>query len=48
MNLPVDALEFLDIFSGFLNNANEKFWNLNNLPIVHVYCFATGDTEEEC
>lgn len=47
MNLPVDAVEFLDVFIGLFNNANYKIWSSNNtndkqtflLPMVHVYGF---------
>jgi len=26
MNLPVDAVEFLDVFVGLFNKANPKIW----------------------
>lgn len=47
MNLPVDAVEFLDAFIGLLNRANYKIWSSNEtpdpktyiLPMIHVYGF---------
>ena len=48
MNLPVDAIEFLDVFFGFLNNANKDIWNENNLPIIMVNGFVTGDDDSDC
>lgn len=52
MNLPVDAVEFLDVFRGLFCNANPKVWeDLSNpgkikLPMVHVYGF-TFESERE-
>ncbi|CDW90618.1 UNKNOWN [Stylonychia lemnae] len=48
MNLPVDAVEFLDAFVGLFNDANYKIWSSNEtndqktflLPMVHVYGFS--------
>ncbi len=42
MNLPKDALEFLDVFKGLFNGCKPEFYEKgkNNLPIVYVYCFA--------
>lgn len=45
MNLPVDAVEFLDAFIGLFNNANKKIWqdindpNKYQLPMIHVNGF---------
>lgn len=39
MNLPMDAVEFLDVFVGLFKHANSLIWNENNLPIIHVYGF---------
>lgn len=45
MNLPVDAVEFLDVFIGLFDYANPKIWAdpENNkkfrLPMIHVYGF---------
>jgi tRNA (guanine37-N1)-methyltransferase len=43
MNLPTDAVEFLDVFRGFLHYANKDTWTINNLPMVHVYGFESGE-----
>ena len=39
MNLPGSAIEFLDVFDGFLINSDRKVWTIENLPVVHVYTF---------
>jgi len=44
MNLPVDAVEFLDAFIGLFKHANPKVWNDSEtgelkLPMIHVYGF---------
>ena len=44
MNLPADALEFLDVFDGLFMNADPTIWNESNLPIIHVYGFTTMPT----
>lgn len=52
MNLPMDAVEFLDVFSGLFNNANPKVWgdpqdnNKIKLPLIHVNGF-TFEPEKE-
>lgn len=45
MNLPAQAMEFLNTFCGLLADDSdlEKFIE----PTVHVYCFTIGDTPEE-
>lgn len=40
MNLPKDALEFLDVFIGLFNGLNNNIYNIENLPIIHVYGFS--------
>ena len=52
MNLPVDAVEFLDAFIGLFKNANPKVWSKNNdgeitLPMIHVYGFTFHHEEEK-
>jgi tRNA (guanine37-N1)-methyltransferase len=44
MNLPVDAVEFLDAFIGLFKEANPLIWADKNtgelkLPMIHVYGF---------
>lgn len=42
MNLPVDAVEFLDVFVGLFNKANQKVWTVEGkwkLPLMHVNGF---------
>ena len=46
MNLPVDAVEFLDAFIGLFNDAEPSIWWKTKddpkslmLPLVHVYGF---------
>lgn len=43
MNLPVLAMDFLDVFEGFLS----KQGRLKELPVIHVYGFVKGENEEE-
>ena len=45
MNLPLDAIEFLDIFFGFLNKANPDIWNENNLPIIMLNVFILEEND---
>jgi len=46
MNLPVDAVEFLDAFIGLFKDANPDIWcedpadpKTLRLPLIHVYGF---------
>ena len=43
MNLPVDAVEFLDCFIGAFKNCDRKIWEKSDgtldLPLIHVYGF---------
>ena len=47
MNLPADALEFLDVFPGIFAEADPSVWNASNMPMIHVYGFSNGETLEE-
>ncbi len=47
MNLPVDAVEFLDVFCGLFVAADKQVWNESNLPIIHVYAFTEQGEKEE-
>jgi len=47
MNLPMDAVEFLDVFVGLFKHANPDIWNVENLPMIHVYGFTVeSDTQK--
>lgn len=42
MNLPVDAIEFLDVFTNYGEDMKtEKF------PLIHVNCFVVADSDEK-
>ena len=43
MNLPKDAIEFLDVFVGLFKGCKDNIYNKDNLPMVHVYGFAKID-----
>jgi len=46
MNLPKDAIEFLDAFRGAFKGS--ELYNKDNLPIVHVYGFSNAlDPKED-
>lgn len=52
MNLPVDAVEFLDVFIGLFDHANINIWkdpasNKIKLPIIHVYGFTYEDEKSK-
>jgi tRNA (guanine37-N1)-methyltransferase len=40
MNLPKDAIEFLDVFIGLFTNTKKDIYDKNSLPTVHVYGFS--------
>ena len=51
MNLPVDAVEFLDCFIGAFKNADKDIWRKADseeldLPLIHVYGFTYEKTTE--
>ena len=43
MNLPKDAIEFMDIFVGLFKGCKNDIYNKDNLPLIHVYGFAKID-----
>lgn len=43
MNLPTDAIEFLDCFVGLFPEGTSR----SDLPIIHTYCFAKAQTGAE-
>lgn len=45
MNLPKDAIEFLDAFRGAFKNSD--LYTKDNLPIVHVYGFSNAADPKE-
>ena len=45
MNLPKDAIEFMDVFVGLFKGCKESVYSKNNLPIIHVYGFAKTDAD---
>jgi len=50
MNLPVDAVEFLDAFIGLFRDANVKVWGTPEelkLPLIHVYGFTFHQEEAQ-
>jgi len=53
MNLPKDAIEFLDVFIGLFKNTKAEIYSKESLPIVHVYAFSgsldsKGELLERC
>lgn len=48
MNLPVDNIEFCDVFRGLLKKANSAVWNESNLPMIHATGFVIADEDEAC
>lgn len=51
MNLPMDAVEFLDCFVGAFVKADENIWKGKDgkfdLPMIHVYGFTNEHTQEK-
>jgi len=47
MNLPKDALEFLDVFRGLFKNTKKSIYSKDNLPYVHVYGFSNAKDPKE-
>ena len=43
MNLPKDAIEFMDVFIGLFKGCKDNIYNKDNLPMIHVYGFAKID-----
>lgn len=41
MNLPVDAIEFLDVLKDY-----HREMKTEKMPLVHVNCFVVADSEE--
>ena len=42
MNLPVDAIEFLDVLADY----DQKI-DTQKMPLVHVNCFVVADSDEK-
>jgi hypothetical protein len=40
MNLPVDAIEFLDVFTNYGHNMKTA-----KMPLMHVNCFVVADSD---
>mmetsp|Transcript_679 Transcript_679/g.667 ORF Transcript_679/g.667 Transcript_679/m.667 type:complete len:146 (-) Transcript_679:115-552(-) len=57
MNLPMDAVEFLDAFIGVFKDANPDVWIRDDkpkgidkgqgLPLIHVYGFTTENQDKD-
>ena len=45
MNLPKDAIEFMDVFIGLFKDCKDNVYNKDNLPMIHVYGFAKTDND---
>lgn len=43
MNLPGDAVSFLDMFYGFFKLCDPAAWNDKLMPLIHVYSFNEAD-----
>lgn len=48
MNLPVDNIEFCDVFKGLLLKANPELWNEGNLPMIHATGFVSAEDDDTC
>jgi hypothetical protein len=42
MNLPVDAIEFLDVLADY-----SVRMKTDKMPLVHVNCFVVADSDEK-
>ena len=42
MNLPVDAIEFLDVLVDY-----DKKLKTKKMPMIHVNCFVVADSDEK-
>ncbi len=47
MNLPKDALEFLDVFVGLFKNTKKEIYSKDSLPTVHIYGFSNAKDHKE-
>lgn len=54
MNLPMDAVEFLDVFVGLFRNANPDVWfedpadsKTLRLPMIHVNGFTSEKDRDD-
>jgi tRNA (guanine37-N1)-methyltransferase len=47
MNLPKDAIEFLDVFVGLFKNTKKEVYDKGHLPIVHVYGFSNAKNPKD-
>jgi len=47
MNLPKDAIEFLDVFTGLFKNTKNNIYSKDFLPYVHVYGFSNAKDPKE-
>ena len=47
MNLPMDAVEFLDVFVGLWNKCDPQVWEHTQLPTIHVYGFTKEATRDK-
>ncbi|KAL4437863.1 hypothetical protein ABPG74_001034 [Tetrahymena malaccensis] len=48
MNLPVNNIEFCDVFLGLLRKSDPEIWKTDNLPIIHATGFIKQNSEEDC
>ena len=54
LNLPVDGIEYLDVFHGLLRDANPHIWRKDpqdprtlRLPHIHIYAFTEEADRDE-
>ncbi|KAL4487461.1 hypothetical protein ABPG72_006981 [Tetrahymena utriculariae] len=48
MNLPVNNIEFCDVFLGLLKKSDPEIWKTDNLPIIHATGFVKQSSYEDC